>query len=205
MIASEVDVVGSNKKEYFEAIRKSDGSVEINVYNVDDDNSKGTDLLYTRTFYRDETDDIRLFGLGGKDVFYLSGKSDESIQIRIIGGPGADIITDNSSGSSTLVYEKSKKGKIEVGEDTEVTSPNNKELYNYDRTAFKYNTYFPLPYIYFNSDDGFILSLGVDFTFHSFDKKEFSSNHGIRFTGTTSESISLNYSGRFHQFIGVCR
>jgi len=202
MIASEVDVVGSNKKEYFEAVRKSDGTVDIKVYDVIDDNSKGTDLLYKRTFYPDETDDIRLFGLGGKDVFYLSGKSNESIQVRIIGGPGADIITDNSSGSPTLVYEKSKKGKIEKGENTEVITPNNEDLYNYNRTAFKYNTYFPLPYIYFNSDDGLIFSLGVDFTFHSFDKKEFSSKHGLRFTGSTSESISLTYSGRFHQFVG---
>ncbi|RKY93330.1 MAG: hypothetical protein DRQ01_04995, partial [Ignavibacteriae bacterium] len=202
MIASEVDVVGSNKKEYFEAIRKTDGTVDINIYNVSDVNSKGTDLLYKRTFYPAETDDIRLFGLGGKDVFHLSGESDESIKIRIIGGPGADIITDNSSGSSTLVYEKSKKGKIEKGADTEIITPNDEELYNYDRTAFKYNTYFPLPYIYFNSDDGLIFSLGVGFTFHSFNKKEFSSKHGIRLTGTTSESISLTYSGRFHQFIG---
>ncbi len=201
MIASEVDVVGSNKREYFEAIRKSDGTVDINVYNVNDDNSKGANLLYKRTFYLDETDDIRLFGLGGKDIFYLSGESDESIQIRIIGGPGADIITDNSSGSSTLVYEKSKKGKIEKGANTEVITVKNKELYNYNRTAFKYSTYFPLPYIFFNSDDGLIFSLGVDFTFHVFNKKEFGSKHGLRFTGTTSGSISLTYSGRFHQFI----
>jgi len=36
MLSHEVDVVGSNKKEYFHAIRNTDGSVTVTVYDLDD-------------------------------------------------------------------------------------------------------------------------------------------------------------------------
>ena len=34
MISPEVDVVGSNKKEYFDVIRNKNETVTVNVYNV---------------------------------------------------------------------------------------------------------------------------------------------------------------------------
>ena len=204
MIALEIDIVGSNKREYFDIKRNSDGSVDVNVYDVKTDDEKGTDLLYSRTFYQDETNDIRLYGLGGKDVFYVSGNTDESIKVRIIGGPGADIIVDESTGSSapTLVYENNKKAKIKESENTKIITPNNEELYDYNRTSFAYNTYFPLPYFYYNADNGFILSIGVDFVNHSYDKKDYNSKHNIRVTASTVASFAVTYSGRFHHVLG---
>ncbi|MFC2084120.1 hypothetical protein ACFLS9_03605 [Bacteroidota bacterium] len=204
MIAPEVDIVGSNKREYFDINRNTEGSVDVNVYDVIEDDKKGMDLIYSRTFYQDETNDIRLYGLGEKDIFNVSGNTEESIKVRIIGGQGADVIIDESTGSSapTLVYEKSKKVKIKEGENTKIVTPHNEELYDYNRTSFAYNTYFPLPYFYFNADDGFILSLGVDFVNHSFEKKDYNSKHNIRLTGSTGGSFTANYSVRFHHVLG---
>jgi hypothetical protein len=204
MISPEVDIVGSNKREYFDIKRNSDGSVVINISNVIKDDKKGTDSIYSRTFYKDETIDIRLYGLGEKDIFYVSGHSDESIKVRIIGGPGADIIIDESTGSSapTLVYEKNKKAIIKEGENTKKVTPHNEDLYDYNRTSFAYNTYFPLPYFYYNFDDGFILSLGVSFVNHSYEKKDYNSKHNIRVTGSTAESFTVTYAGRFHHVMG---
>ncbi len=203
MIANEVNVIGSNKREYFDVIRNSNGSVEVKVYDIIEPDKKGINLIYSRTFFPDETEDIRLYGLNGSDIFYISGHTEESIQVRIISGPGKDHIIDKSeSSSATLVYDKGRNTIIEKGKDTEVESVSNSDLYKYNRTAFKYNTYFPLPYITYNSDDGMILSLGVDFKLHSFEKQDYQSKHHIRVTGSTSNSFSADYFGRFHHTLG---
>jgi Omp85 superfamily domain len=198
MISPEVDIVGSNKKEFFDVIRNTDETVTVNVYDVEN-YSKGKDLLYTRTFVANETNDIRLYGLDGRDIFNISGNSDESIKVRIIGGTGKDSINDVSNSSSkTLVYDEGKKTIINKGSDTEIVVPYNNALYKYNRTAFAYNTYFPLPYVSYSADDGFIANVGVSFVLHNFDKQDYSAKHDIQIGASTNESYGIEYSGRFH-------
>ena len=50
---------------------------------------------------------------------------------------------------------------VNKGQNTEIVVPYNKSLYKYNRTAFAYNTYFPLPYISYSADDGFIVNAGL--------------------------------------------
>ncbi|MCW8850084.1 MAG: outer membrane protein assembly factor, partial [Melioribacteraceae bacterium] len=198
MISSEVDVVGSNKKEYFDVIRNKNETVTVSVYNVQNE-GKGKDLFYSRTFLPNETDDIRLYGLDGKDIFNISGESDKSIKVRIIGGTGKDSINDVSNSSAeTLVYDKGKKTKINMGPNTEIVVPYNTSLYKYNRTAFAYNTYFPLPYLSYSADDGIILNMGVSFTLHNFDKQDYSAVHSIQIGASTNNSYGIVYAGRFH-------
>ncbi|MDP2365954.1 MAG: hypothetical protein Q8M94_19555, partial [Ignavibacteria bacterium] len=200
MISDEVDVVGSNKKEYFDVLRNNDGSVTVNVYNVKDI-FKGDKLFYSRIFYKVETSDIRLYGLGGDDIFNVQGSTDESIKIRIISGSGADSINDLSN-YKTIVYDKGKKTKVNEGPETQIGKPFDESLYNYDRTRFAYNTYFPLPYIYYGADDGFIFNFGIDFINHSFDKEDYSNKHHVQLSAGTSGSFGVGYTGRFHHVFG---
>lgn len=200
MISDEVDVVGSNKREYFDVLRNNDGSVLVTVSNVKE-NSKGDKLFYSRIFYEDETDDIRLYGLGGDDIFNIHGAANESIKIRVISGSGADSINDLSN-YKTIVYDKGKKTKVNEGTSTQIEKPTNESLYNYDRTRFAYDTYFPLPYIYYGSDDGFIFYFGIDFTNHSFDKENYSNKHHFHISAGTSGNFGLEYAGRFHHVVG---
>lgn len=198
MISSEVDIVGSNKKEYFDVIRNKNETVTVNVYNVKN-KGKGDKLFYSRDFYPDETDDIRIYGLDGKDIFNISGESNKSIKVRIIGGTGKDSINDVSNSSAeTLVYDEGKKTIINIGANTNLVIPYNKSLYKYDRTAFAYNTYFPLPYISYSADNGIVFNAGVSFTLHNFDKQDYSAKHSIQIGASTNESYGVEYAGRFH-------
>lgn len=198
MISPEVDIVGSNKNEYFDVIRNTDGTVEVNVYDVNR-KEKGNELFYTRIFYPDETQDIRLYGLDGRDIFNISGDSDESIKVRIIGGTGKDSINDVSySSAKTMVYDEGKKTIINMGINTERVIPYNKSLYKYNRTAFAYDTYFPLPYVSYSADDGIIFNAGISFTLHNFDKQDYSAKHNLQIGASTNESYGVQYSGRFH-------
>jgi Omp85 superfamily domain len=201
MISPEVDIVGSNKKEYFDVIRNFDGSVTVSVYDIKSKH-KGENVFYSRILKPDETNDIRLYGLDGRDIFNISGNCDKSIQIRIIGGTGKDSINDvSSSDAQTLVYDKGKKTIINKGYNTELVKPYNSTLYKYNRTSFAYDTYFPLPYISFSADDGLILNAGVSFTLHNYDKQDYSANHNIQIGASTNKSYGIEYEGRFHHVI----
>ena len=115
-----VEVVGSNKKEYFEVVRNSDGTVRVSMFNVGKENQKGKKTFYERTFNPKETKEIRLYGLEGKDIFDISGEAKKSIKVSVIGGPDADDVIDKSNvrsgGKKTLIYENGKSAKIELGE-----------------------------------------------------------------------------------------
>ena len=198
IISLEVDVVGSNKKEYFDVIRNSNETVTVNVYNVKN-KDRGDDLFYSRIFYPEETNDIRLYGLDGRDIFNVSGECDKSIKVRIIGGTGKDSINDVSNSlAKTLVYDEGKKTIINKGGNTERVVPFNKSLYKYNRTAFAYDTYFPLPYASYSADDGFRVKAGVSFTLHNFAKENYSAKHSIQIGASTNASYGIEYSGRFH-------
>ena len=48
--------------------------------------------VFTRTFLKDETKEIRIYGVDGNDNFNITYPG-SAIKIRIIGGPSGDIFT----------------------------------------------------------------------------------------------------------------
>jgi hypothetical protein len=201
MLASEVDVVGSNKEEYFQASRNSDGTVTVSVANLKNSEEPGDYVFYERIFIPEETDEIRLFGLGGTDIFKINGESSESIPIRVIGGPGKDKIYDTSRGDNTYIYEKNKKADIKMGAESVRKSPSDESVYSYNRTSFAYNTYFPLLYLYYNSDQKFILGYGLEFITQRFGVKEYSTKHNISGKISAGNTFSIGYELRIHHIL----
>ncbi|MGC3945275.1 MAG: hypothetical protein QM762_12315 [Chryseolinea sp.] len=207
MLSQEVDVVGSNKKEYFLAVRNADGSVGVTVYDLDNDGKPDTSRVYfQRTFYAQETKEIRLFGLQDDDTFVIEGNADKSILIRVIGDAGHDMITDNSSvkkgNAKTLVYEKGDDSAIRLGTEGKMMKPKEEEFYHYDRTAFKYNTYLPIALISYNPFTGFAIQGGVTFTQQRFAKPDFSAKHRIKASVSTSGNYEVSYGNQFRYLVG---
>jgi len=201
MLSPEVDVVGSNDKEYFDVLRNEDGTVQVLGANLTADKKQGDNVFYNRTFSPEETDEIRLYGLDGADVFSIRGKSEKSILIRIIGGPGKDKISDTSTGGKTLIYEKSKKFEIQMGEESVKMSPSDQNLYNYNRTAFAYDTYFPLPYLSYDVDRQFVIGLNLEFITQKFGKQDYNIKHKITGEIATAGTFFLGYDIRLHHRI----
>ena len=207
LLAEEVDVVGSNKAEYFHALRNSDGSVSVTVYdldkNVQPDHSR---IYYQRTFYPHETKEIRLFGLMGDDVFMIEGEANNSILIRVISDDGHDKIIDRSTvhkGSrKTLIYENEGDAAIDAGSETKKMSPTEEQFYHYDRTAFKYNTYLPIALLSYNPFTGFGIQAGVTFTRQRFAKPDFSAKHRLKASVSTSGNYELSYANQFRYLVG---
>ena len=104
-ISKEVEVVGTDKHEYFLVERLNPSQVMVTVHKRKKDGEL-EQVIYQRTFQADETKEIRLYGLDGEDVFEIKGEATSQIKVRIIGGDNDDEIEASSSGGkSILVYD----------------------------------------------------------------------------------------------------
>jgi hypothetical protein len=90
-VAAEVEITGSNQDEFFRVTSTTNGELAVAVHRslVDGKEEKP---FYSRTFKPAETREIRLFGMGGEDVFQ-SEINNAAIKVSIIGGLGKDSIT----------------------------------------------------------------------------------------------------------------
>jgi hypothetical protein len=206
IISKKVDIVGSDKREQFRIERLNDNETEVKVWSV---SSKGNkkDKIYDRKFKHDETKEIRLYGLKGKDEFDVEGKVNKGMKVRIIGGPGNDDIKDKSQvrglSRKTIVYDKKGKNDIEFGTEARNRTSNNKEKNSYNYYAFNYNKFIPLAYFGFNADEALVLGAGFLYTTYGFQKTPYASHHvlGGRYA-TATNALELVYDGVFTSVIG---
>ncbi|MEO1051440.1 MAG: hypothetical protein AAFX87_12495 [Bacteroidota bacterium] len=207
MLSKEVDVVGSNDREFFDLISEDNGSIRIEVFNKKkgDKVEKGKKLIYQRRFLPGETREIRLFGLGDKDCFHLKGSAISSIKVRIIGGSGKDVLVND------LVRQNPSKRLIIHEIDSMVSTSATKQKkarakmaqkVSYDRTAFVYNTYFPSLLFSYNATNGLTLSGGVDFTRQRFAKPDYSTKHKINFSLSSAGNTGIEYGVKFRHVVG---
>lgn len=188
LLAKEVDVVGTNKKEFFDVKRNENGSVTVKMTDKNDTNK----LFFNRTFYPNETKEIRLFGLAKQDSFYVHGTSNKSILVRIVGGLDTDVVVDESNakfgGKKTIIYDYPEGITAQKGKETRIITSERSTYNEYDREAFKYNTYLPIPMIVSNPDDGF----GGGFTLHlkrfGFGHHDYKAIHTLKAFATTEGS-----------------
>lgn len=92
-LASDVDVRGTDKDDRADVTRHPDGTVEVRLFEADGDGP-----YFRRRFHPGETREIRLYLHGGDDVAVIRGSAPRSIQVRLIGGGGDDVLADSSAG-----------------------------------------------------------------------------------------------------------
>jgi hypothetical protein len=202
-LAKQVDVVGTDRPEFFEVQRQADGNTLVSVFKKDSASAKykAKDIIYQRRFLPSETDEIRLYGLGGNDHFLVKGRGEEGIRVRIIGGEGNDQAVDSSNveGLRRLTYVYDKPDGISIDAGTEARDfTHRRPTAEYDRKAYKYNYLGPLASFQFNRDDGFLLGGGVLLEKQGFEKQPFAMRH--RLTGSyafATSSFLVDYAGHF--------
>ena len=205
-LAREVDVTGSNQNEHFRVERGDDGSTLVRVTALDKAGRAGR-LLYERTFHRGETREVRLYGLGGEDVFEVSGRAEKGITVRIIGGPGDDRIADQSAVAGarrhTRVYDTRTGNQFDLGPESRDLTANTLKINHYDRKAFRYHYAGPLLSVQFNPDDGLFLGAGVLVRRQGFRQEPFASRHRLtaNYAFATS-AYNFDYQGDFTDALG---
>lgn len=199
-ISSEVEVSATDNDDLFELQHFEDGRLEVK-YSVKR-KSKGNLLKYQRTFHPDETKEVRLYGLRGKDEFIISGADNQSIKVRIIGGEDKDKLINNTKGRKLYAYD-TIEGIEMVGEGIKDNTSDEVDVNEYDRYGFRYNTNLPLLRGGYTYDDGVWLGVTHTWTNHAWRKEPYQSKQLIAalVAPGSQDAFMFMYEGHFPELM----
>jgi len=206
IVAEEVDVIGTFKRDLFLVERLGDGRTRVRVY---DTNSKSERemKIYDRTFLAGETEEVILYGLTDKDVFQVRGEAGAGcIKVRMIGGLGQDILEDESDGRGIIFYDAKGEGNLlQTGSKARIKLKKDPIYNTYDRESQDYDFDYSsmLPSAGFNPDDGILLGLSGAYTSYGFKKAPYASQHEMSaFYAIATSGFSFDYEGTFNDLFG---
>jgi hypothetical protein len=203
-LAKKVDVLGTEKKDYFLVQRLDDERTRVMMLDTNKKREKEA-KLYDRIFKTSETKEIILYGLGEDDVFEITGKVKNGILIRAIGGLDEDTFIDKSEVSNgakkTLIYDaKEEKTNLELGPESRNLISDRPEHNQYNHRSWDYEMDWSIPFVSItsNPDDGLLVGGSATFTKYGFKKDPFASVHTIGGAyAFQTKAFSLNYSGEW--------
>lgn len=190
-----VVIKGTNKDDWFDIKRLPNGKTEVTAYRIK--KGKKGKIFHQRTYNCNETKEIWIYGLDDEDVFEVSGKGDNVIKIRLIGGQNNDTY-DIKNGKRVVLYDfKSKKNTIVTNKGTQkLVDDYHINTYNYKK--LKNNTTQFTPTLGANPDDGFKIGGTAVFTKYGFERNPFTSQHKINANYYfATKGYEVNYSGEF--------
>lgn len=202
LISGVVSVPGSNKRELFEVDVLSDEEVRVRVSKL---SGKGDlrELYFDRTFFSDETDELRLYGMAGNDIFRMSGSSANRTTIRTIGGSGKDQYVDRTNRKglrrTVQIYDTVEGNEIDFGDNTKLELDNihDNVRYNYNRD-FRWNSILAGLFFDYNSKEGFFIGGGPEIIRHGF-RKYPASRHFFRANyAPTTGAANILYDGAWY-------
>jgi hypothetical protein len=197
-LAKEVDVIGTEQRELFEVKKENGRDLLVTITRINNDDVKEDTPYYKRLFHPNETHQIRLYGMGGKDQFAVDNSAN-SIKIRIIGSRKDDSV--QYLPKRIHFYEEGNKyfqstsDRMKLSSDTEVIR------YKYD--WFNYNTRGFEPVISYNYEDRFYGGIKYQLKTYKWGRDPFSAKHVIGLNYSFSQkAISANYNGIIPNVIG---
>ncbi len=200
-LSKEVNVVSSNKDEFFRVSNAPNKGVEVKVFKRKDENDSSS-LMYDRVFDPNVTKYINMYGLNGNDIFYVDSNVNSSkIKLRIIGGQGID--TFNIKGHiKNKIYDYAPEGNfIENANYTKNEMSSLPNANQYELMNYQYNIYrIPMLNLGYNSMEGVLVGLGYSLKTYEFRKKPYATYQKLSSLFSLSEkAYQLKYSGEFNQ------
>jgi len=199
-LSKEVDIPGTDNEDDFFIHKNQDGSVKVKHTLVSDDH--GTLTKYERTFYPNETKEIRLYGLRDKDHFTIVGFDNKDIKIRIIGGEDDDTVINDTQSGKIIVYDD--LAGIEVFGKVSDKTNQDLNINKYERDGFNYNTNFPILYFGNTVDDGWWLGGSINWVKNGWRKTPYKSKQKFSVSAApgSQNAFQFGYNGHFPALIG---
>ena len=202
VLAKEVEIVGSKQDEIFEVTKSDTGEVMISLYRADKDGNKTGRALYTRTFLKDETKEIRIYGLDGNDKFNITYPG-PAIKIRLIGGPSKDVYTYSSTENKNIAIYDDSKNDFNTSGKIKLHLANDSAIHSYNYSAYKFGKKGLKPGFNYNREDRFYVTLGYTVQKQQWRKYPFGYQHDLNINySLTQTAFSAQYKGIFNQLIG---
>ncbi len=206
IIAQAADVVGSHKHERFEITEHADGTTEIAMFKTSKEGEIRKEL-FRRVYRPSETQEIRLYGRGGRDHFVVQGPGPARVLVRAIGGAGEDtfdLAGAAGRGNKLMVYDTPASTEVASGPRTHLMLSDDLRVNRYDRMDFRLNRATRVPILGYTPDDGLVVGAAGQVTRFGFRKAPFSYQHRIlaRF-GTADRAFDLQYRGLLPRLFGA--
>jgi hypothetical protein len=189
-------IIGTDYDDLFEITRLPEGKTNIRSFTTI--NGVKSDTLMDRTYSNKDTKEIWIYGLGGKDKFTVTGKENNLIYIRVIGGQDEDVYS-LKDGRRVKVYDYESKPSIveeKEGGTLRFTDVYNLNTYDYRKQIDRSQGL--VSAIGYNPDDGFRAALQFVYRVDNFQRNPFSQKHLVNAAYFTDiNSFELSYSGEF--------
>tara|TARA_R110002111_G_scaffold154746_2_gene221580 strand:+ start:20701 stop:24396 length:3696 start_codon:yes stop_codon:yes gene_type:complete len=193
-------VKGTDKDDLFEIERMPNGNTKLTAYRIKN-GEKGT-VLHEKTYNKDDTKEIWVYGLDDKDVFKVTGEGDNLIKVRLIGGQNNDTYTIENGKKVKMYDYKSKKNEFTTNKGSKnLTDDYETNIYDYAKPKNSANQF--IPTLGANPDDGFKIGFVNTLTNYGFERNPFSSQHtiyGAYYFATNG--FDFEYNGEFANVIG---
>lgn len=179
VLAKEVTVIGSNKKEFFK-IERFETTTRLTVHKIDS-NNQVTRPLYYRNFQNSDTKELNLFALDGRDSILIEGSNQNmGIKIRLVGGEKRDAFIDNARKGRTFIYDlNTENNNIKTGPNTALRLSDQTYVNDYSENAFTYDKNGIKPSFDYNSEDGLFIGGGYGMRHYGFRKFPYSYNQNL--------------------------
>jgi hypothetical protein len=205
-ISEKVDVPATDKREHIDITNEASGQVTVRINKIKKDGEQ-EQVTYQRTFDPAVTDEIRLYGLGGEDVFAVNGKASSPITVRMIGGDGEDtfVIDDNiHSKGNRYIYDRSdEKNKLPAANQARLRTSTDTLVNSFVKRSFKYDFLQPLMLASYNKDYGVQFIGNFIYQKQGFRKDPYAFRQSLMVNyGFGTNSLLLNYNGEFKQAMG---
>jgi hypothetical protein len=205
-ISATVEIPASDSREHFDITNQPDGKVAVKI-NALKKSGKLERTTYERVFDPAVTNEIRLYGIGGKDVFAVHGDHHSPITVRMIGGTDEDtfLIDSNITGKGNrYVYDRSdKKNNLPPGSQAHLRASTDTAVNSYHALGYKYNFLQPLILGSYNSDYGFQFITDLIWQKQGFRKDPYAFRQSLLIDyGFGANSLLLNYTGVFKDAVG---
>ena len=177
-LADDVSVVGTNKSEYFR-VGETEKGLNVTVYERKNRNDTSY-KIYERNFVDGETDEVRLFGLNGNDLFEVDDNVASRIKLRIIGGKGNDTFNIKGNVRNFLYDVIDSFNVVKSRSRTKMRLSRNPNVNQFRWVDKQYTQVgFPRLVAGFNTDDGPLLGFGYWRRTFGFRKEPFASDNRI--------------------------
>jgi hypothetical protein len=204
-LARYVDIPGSDKHEAFDIHHRSDKSIEVTIYKI---KKEGTRIkaIYHRTFSPHDTREIRLYGLGGNDVFSVTGSKRSPIKVRMIGGNDRDsfyVDRELDNKRKVLIYDRSDQENILPSSGAKVRTSKDSMVNKFLKHTFKYDYLGPAFLVLYNLDQGLQFRVGLIDEKHGFRKEPYASKQELYgYYSTGRKSFMFTYSADIKKIFG---
>lgn len=203
VLAKEVDVVGTEKKELFQVTGVDENHLSVSVYDLDSDNNPKATPLYSRTFSNDETKEVRIYGWDGKDEYKVNGPAVKKINVRLIGGPKKDSYNVSSTYNGKLKLYDNKNNQFTSTGNARLHLAEDSSVHVYNYNAYKKDFYGFKPGISYSNEDRLFIHFGYRIQKQHWRKEPLGAQHdfGVNYS-ITQKAFSAQYKATFYQAIG---